>query len=269
LELRTGAGTAPAADAPPPPPARQSGLPREERLSRIEASLRTLESAQLHTLHSIRRDSESQVSRLRTVIASLGLAADRLEEPAGRGGIGGPYVPLPPQRHPSPFDAAAADAENSVKELARLRHASAALPLGRPASGEADLTSGFGMRIDPFTRGPAMHTGLDFRADHGAEVRATAAGRVVSAEYSGGYGRMVEVDHGNGVSTRYAHLSSMSVVPGQTISAGAVLGRVGSTGRSTGAHLHYETHIDGEPVDPQPFLRAGARLRSVNVAAAE
>jgi murein DD-endopeptidase MepM/ murein hydrolase activator NlpD len=116
------------------------------------------------------------------------------------------------------------------------------------------------MRIDPFTRGPALHTGLDFRADPGAEVRATAAGRVVSAEYSGGYGRMVEVDHGNGITTRYAHLSAMRVAPGQAVSAGTILGRVGSTGRSTGPHLHYETRIDGTPVDPQLFLRAGARL---------
>jgi murein DD-endopeptidase MepM/ murein hydrolase activator NlpD len=179
----------------------------------------------------------------------------------GHGGMGGPFVPLPPQRDSNPFDAAAVDVQNSFFALAWLRQAGAALPFGRPTSGEADLTSGFGMRIDPFTRGPAMHTGLDFRADHGAEVRATAAGRVVSAEYSGGYGRMVEVDHGNGVSTRYAHLSSIGVVPGQTVSAGTILGRVGSTGRSTGAHLHYETRIDGEPVDPQRFLRAGARLQ--------
>jgi murein DD-endopeptidase MepM/ murein hydrolase activator NlpD len=117
------------------------------------------------------------------------------------------------------------------------------------------------MRIDPFTRGPAMHTGLDFRAERGAEVRATGPGRVTAAEYSGGYGRMVEVDHGNGVATRYAHLSAIGVAPGETVAAGAILGRVGSSGRSTGPHLHYEVRIDGEPIDPQRFLRAGARLR--------
>src|ERR671917_1062687 len=96
--------------------------------------------------------------------------------------------------------------------------------------GHADLTSAFGYRIDPFTRGPAMHTGLDFRAEPGAPVRATGAGQVVSAEYAGGYGNMVEIDHGNGVATRYAHLSSIAVSPGQTIAAGAVIGRAGSTG---------------------------------------
>ena len=256
FELRTGSGGA----APPAEPGPNASETRGERLSGINRSLRTVEAAQLRLLDGIRRRSDSEVSRLRAVIASLGLRADRLEVPQAQAGMGGPYVPVPPHRDSTPFESTAAEAQKSLSELARLRHASAALPLGRPAAGEAELTSGFGMRIDPFTRGPAMHTGLDFRADHGAEVRATAAGRVLSAEYSGGYGRMVEVDHGNGVTTRYAHLSSMRVAPGETVAAGTVVGRVGSTGRSTGAHLHYETRIDGEPVDPQRFLRAGARL---------
>jgi murein DD-endopeptidase MepM/ murein hydrolase activator NlpD len=105
-----------------------------------------------------------------------------------------------------------------------------------------------------------MHTGLDFRAEYGAPVRASGAGQVVGAEYAGAYGRMVEIDHGNGVTTRYAHLSSFAVSPGQSVAAGTVIGRAGSTGRSTGAHLHYETRIDGEAIDPQRFLRAGSRL---------
>jgi murein DD-endopeptidase MepM/ murein hydrolase activator NlpD len=130
--------------------------------------------------------------------------------------------------------------------------------------GDPDLTSGFGTRVDPFTRGPVLHTGLDFRADHGAPVRAAGAGRVVSAEYAGGYGNMVEVDHGHGVTTRYAHLSAISVSVGQTVAPGVILGRVGSTGRSTGAHLHYETRINDEPVDPQRFLRAGAMLAAAD-----
>jgi murein DD-endopeptidase MepM/ murein hydrolase activator NlpD len=98
------------------------------------------------------------------------------------------------------------------------------------------------------------------KAEFGESARATAAGRVTIADYNGGYGNMVEVDHGNGLTTRYAHLSSYSVTPGQWIDAGAPVGRVGSTGRSTGSHLHYETRIDGEPVDPVRFLRAADAL---------
>ena len=91
-------------------------------------------------------------------------------------------------------------------------------------------------------------------------MRATANGKVVSAGWAGGYGRMVEIDHGNGLSTRYGHLSEIGVKVGEAIKIGQVIGEVGSTGRSTGPHLHYETRIDGEAVDPQKFLKAGATL---------
>lgn len=101
---------------------------------------------------------------------------------------------------------------------------------------------------------------MDLIDGYDAPVRATAAGRVVSAGFDGGYGNMVEVDHGSGLSTRYAHLSSIDVVPGQNVSFGTVLGHVGATGRATGPHLHYEVRIDGEPVDPLRFMRAGAEL---------
>jgi murein DD-endopeptidase MepM/ murein hydrolase activator NlpD len=105
-----------------------------------------------------------------------------------------------------------------------------------------------------------MHTGVDFRASTGDPVRVTANGRVVSAGWAGGYGRMVEVNHGNGLSTRYGHLSQIDVKVGDYVKIGQVIGEVGSTGRSTGPHLHYETRIDGEAVDPQKFLRAGLRF---------
>ncbi|WEF53117.1 M23 family metallopeptidase [[Pseudomonas] carboxydohydrogena] len=105
-----------------------------------------------------------------------------------------------------------------------------------------------------------MHTGLDFRASTGDPVRATADGKVTSAGWSGGYGRMVEIDHGNGLATRYGHLSQIDVKVGDVVKIGEVVGEVGSTGRSTGPHLHYETRINGEAVDPQRFLRAGARF---------
>jgi murein DD-endopeptidase MepM/ murein hydrolase activator NlpD len=126
--------------------------------------------------------------------------------------------------------------------------------------GEVEFTSGFGVRSDPFLGRAAMHTGLDFRAQMGDPVRVTANGKVVSAGWSGGYGRMVEVDHGNGLATRYGHLSEINVKLGQQVRIGEVIGEVGSTGRSTGPHLHYETRIEGEAVDPQKFLRAGVRL---------
>jgi len=142
----------------------------------------------------------------------------------------------------------------------RLSRTLALVPYRKPVIGEVEFTSGFGIRNDPFLGRPAMHTGLDFRAGSGDPVRATANGKVVSSGWTGGYGRMVEIDHGNGLSTRYGHLSEIGVKVGDQIRIGQVIGAVGSTGRSTGPHLHYETRIDGEAVDPQKFLRAGVRL---------
>ncbi len=142
----------------------------------------------------------------------------------------------------------------------RLRQAVGDLPLRKPLSGESSLSSPFGPRLDPFTRGLALHTGLDFKAEYGEPARATAPGVVTEAEWAGGYGNMVELTHGHGLATRFGHLARIVVRPGQRVAAGDVIGYVGSTGRSTGAHLHYETRIDGEPVDPQRFLEAGRSL---------
>jgi murein DD-endopeptidase MepM/ murein hydrolase activator NlpD len=122
------------------------------------------------------------------------------------------------------------------------------------------MNSPFGARMDPFLRGPAIHTGIDLRGHKGDPVRVTAAGKVVTASWQGGYGNMIEVDHGNGLSTRYGHLSAIDVKVGQHVAPGQTIGRIGSTGRSTGPHLHYETRVDDVAVNPQKFLRAGVRL---------
>jgi murein DD-endopeptidase MepM/ murein hydrolase activator NlpD len=105
-----------------------------------------------------------------------------------------------------------------------------------------------------------MHTGVDLMEAYGGPVLATANGVVTVAGPSGGYGNMVEIDHGNGLATRYAHLSTIDVELHQKVAAGTVVGRVGATGRATGPHLHYETRINGEPVDPTRFLQAGNAL---------
>jgi murein DD-endopeptidase MepM/ murein hydrolase activator NlpD len=108
-----------------------------------------------------------------------------------------------------------------------------------------------------------MHTGLDLRAEIGDPILVTANGTVTAAGWSGGYGKMVEVDHGNGLATRYGHMSEIDVRVGQQVKSGQSLGKVGTTGRSTGPHLHYETRVDGEAVDPQKFLSAGSKLAQV------
>jgi murein DD-endopeptidase MepM/ murein hydrolase activator NlpD len=124
------------------------------------------------------------------------------------------------------------------------------------------ITSRFGNRMDPFLGRPALHTGIDFRAETGADVKSTGAGKVTVAENSGGYGNMVEIDHGQGVSTRFGHLSAILVKAGDRVEAGDVIGRAGSTGRSTGPHVHYEVRRNDTPVDPMRFLIAGTELKT-------
>ena len=192
------------------------------------------------------------LGRLRRALGRTGL--DRA--PGPEPGIGGPLVPI----DPSPFADALALAARTVGDAQALRRLMARLPLDRPLARDHGVASTFGPRLDPFTRGLALHTGLDLKAEMGEPALATAPGRVVSAEPAGGYGNMVEIDHGHGVITRFAHLSRIMVRPSQWLRAGDLVGFVGSTGRSTGAHLHYETRIDGEPVDPQGFLEAGREL---------
>ncbi len=109
----------------------------------------------------------------------------------------------------------------------KLNRTMALVPYRKPVVGEVEFTSGFGVRSDPFLGRPAMHTGLDFRGATGDPIRATANGRVVSAAYAGGYGRMVEIDHGNGLSTRYGHMSVINVKVGDIIKIGQVIGQVG------------------------------------------
>jgi murein DD-endopeptidase MepM/ murein hydrolase activator NlpD len=120
------------------------------------------------------------------------------------------------------------------------------------------VTSGFGMRTDPFTGALREHDGLDVGAPEGAAIRATADGVVRSAGPRGGYGNAVEVDHGNGLTTLYGHASELLVRAGDTVRAGQEIGRVGSSGRSTGAHLHFEVRVGGRPVDPGRVLKVYA-----------
>jgi murein DD-endopeptidase MepM/ murein hydrolase activator NlpD len=125
------------------------------------------------------------------------------------------------------------------------------------------LEDGFGTRIDPFSGEGAHHTGADIIAPTGTVVRATGDGLVSLAEWSGGYGRLVIVDHGNGIHTYYAHLSKINVLPGQEIRQGEIVGLVGSTGRVTAPHLHYEVRVGSTPVNPMSYLKRPAVLEAV------
>lgn len=229
-------------------------------LVNLQAALDKVEGRQSAMLSSVEEGYESRVRRMRGVIADLGLDLAQLEAAAPKGGVGGPFVSVKPAADASTFERQLYRISLTRANMDKLTRTLTLVPYRKPVIGEVEFSSGFGVRSDPFLGRPAMHTGLDFRAATGDPVRATAQGKVVTASHQGGYGKLVEIDHGNGLSTRYGHLSVIGVKVGDVVKLGQIIGEVGSTGRSTGPHLHYETRIDGDPVDPQKFLRAGVRL---------
>jgi len=230
-------------------------------LARLQASLDRVEQRQSATLTSMAETYDSKARRIRGVLADLGVDLGR--GASVEGGVGGPFVPVVLNKEALGFERQLHRIKSARAMVARLTHAISSIPLRKPVDGDIDPASGFGVRMDPFTSSPAMHTGLDLHGETGDPVRATADGKVTSAGWSGGYGRVIDIDHGNGMSTRYGHLSAIDVRVGQSIRTGQIIGRIGSTGRSTGPHLHYETRIDGDAVDPQKFLRAGLRLGEI------
>ncbi|MEO4045723.1 M23 family metallopeptidase [Pseudomonas sp. CAU 1711] len=143
--------------------------------------------------------------------------------------------------------------DHLLERVANRNAALMAIPSHRPVQG-ARLGSAFGNRVDPFNKRLAFHSGLDFSIAGGTAVVAAAGGRVMSAQRHGGYGKLLEIDHGNGLVTRYAHLSRFYVKAGDVVTPGQRVAAVGSTGRSTGPHLHFEVRHHGRFVDPQRFL---------------
>ncbi|MBU3077128.1 M23 family metallopeptidase [Sphingomonas quercus] len=139
-----------------------------------------------------------------------------------------------------------------------------AIPSQKPLQEEISLSSSFGVRSDPFRHTAAMHAGLDMPGKLGTPVYATADGVVARAEWANGYGKLIEIDHGKGIATRYGHLSEIMVEPNTRVHRGDMIGRMGSTGRSTGSHLHYEVRIDGRAVNPMPFLEGDDYMLALN-----
>jgi murein DD-endopeptidase MepM/ murein hydrolase activator NlpD len=170
------------------------------------------------------------------------LGNSRAEAPAE----GGPFVP------PPKADAVTTNAL-SPEKLAALEALSKTLPIAAPLA-HYEIGSRFGPRVDPFNHRRAFHTGIDMDAPYSSPVYATAPGTVIYAGWLGDYGKVVEIDHGFGIVTLYAHLRRCLVTVGQTVPAQAEIGLVGTTGRSTGPHVHYEVRVDGQPQDPEKFL---------------
>jgi murein DD-endopeptidase MepM/ murein hydrolase activator NlpD len=223
------AGTLPAAIAAP--------------LDRAENKLAEEEQAAAQRLEQRYKTATSELRK-------LGLSPQRLA-------VGGPFEPA------TKSDPTFKALFNSWKKLDSLQDGVIAVPSDKPVR-TAEFTSSFGVRNDPFGRGAAMHAGIDLAGPYGTPIYATADGTVVDAGFNnGGYGNLIKLDHGRGIETRYGHLSAIGVRPGDRVKRGQLIGRMGSTGRSTGSHLHYEVRIDGRAVNPIPFMRSTDYLASI------
>ena len=232
------------------PPERAAALPVREQFDRIETALTRTDVSQRRTLDRLTVVARNGIDQVRMMLAGLHLAIAPT-----------PLPPVPAQAVAQDgFTARLAEAEGAFTVASRWRAVAESVPLRAPIVGDDNLTSNFGPRKDPFTGAARMHAGMDFRSPVGTPVRTAAAGRVVVAGPTGGYGNLVEIEHGNGLTTRYGHLSAINVTVDQPVAAGTIVGLVGSTGRSTGPHLHYETRLAGNALDPAHFLAAGQTL---------
>ena len=251
------------------PDAGESTSDRADRIfSKVTLSLKDVELEQMARLKQLTDGAARTSDAIRSIIGRVGVdlpvsdVAEMVPAAAPSGSsetaIGGPFVEPATDDE---FGRSLAALDTALLELERTRAQVRALPFGNP-SPASDITSDFGNRLDPFLGRLALHAGIDFRATVGTRIRATAPGTVTNAGLTGGYGNMVEIDHGNGVSSRYAHLSTVLVKVGDQVTEGEVIAKSGNTGRSTGPHLHYEIRLNGEAVDPMRFLDASRKLGS-------
>ena len=214
-----------------------------------------VDKQQLALANSLRKATDARYVQTAGLMRRLGIATTT------GGGMGGPYEPVS-------NDAAAATGKadpgfralfDSWKRLDQLQTTLISVPSQKPVD-MVSINSGFGVRSDPFRGGRAMHAGVDIPGPTGTPIYATADAIVGRTGWIGGYGNMIELEHGKGIQTRYGHLSAISVAPGSRIKRGQLIGLMGSTGRSTGSHLHYEVRLDGKPVNPVPFLQTSDYL---------
>jgi murein DD-endopeptidase MepM/ murein hydrolase activator NlpD len=229
--------------------------PEAQALARIDARQEAF-SARLLAAVSTR------AAKAEGAVAKLGLDPTSLVRIAAAG-RGGPFIPYRNRLgRAGELGKSFAALEGALFRMEVLERTLVAVPSGNPAD-VLMMSSGFGYRSDPFTGAGAMHAGLDFRGPIGTPILAAAPGRVSFVGQKSGYGNVVEVDHGQGILTRYAHLSGFTSTVGAQVAAGQQIAKMGSTGRSTGSHLHFEVRLNGVAVNPRRFLEAKADVLEV------
>ncbi len=216
------------------------------------AALAELEARQIVFVERLTRYADRRAERASIAIRKLGLNPQAMLNSGDTDAMGGPLEQLATAAN-GEIDPRFERLGLSITRMAALERGLDSIPQVAPAHVEM-VSSSYGYRRDPFTGAGAMHNGLDFRGPHGAPIYAAAKGTITFAGRKSGYGKTIEISHGNGMMTRYAHMSRYAGTLGQEVGAGDVIGAIGSTGRSTGPHLHFEVRINDRPVNPRPFL---------------
>ncbi|MAM67523.1 MAG: hypothetical protein CMM12_02075 [Rhodospirillaceae bacterium] len=244
--------------------AKRHGETMSSRVTILKSRLTALREAQTELLERLADSTNSEVGRLTKILASTGIKVNEMMQKAAGVAIaqGGPFEPASKNGSISEdeaFEQALINANYRLDRLETLQKLTRSLPLASPLD-YYYVSSRYGRRKDPINGKSAMHRGVDFGAKHRAIVYATAPGKVTYAGWKGRFGRLVTIDHGNGLITRYGHLRRIYVKLGQKIGYRARIGQMGSSGRSTGMHLHYEIQVNGRSIDPLRFMKAGKNV---------
>ncbi len=228
------------------------------------AFLAKVEARQIAFARKLTRAAMKRTADAEAAIRRFGLNPATLTKASGNA-VGGPLIPFfddeDKQLHPT-----LERLNNALVRMDQLERTLLTIPSAMPADINM-MSSGYGYRRDPFTGGGAMHSGIDFKGPHGQPILSAARGTITHAGWKSGYGKTVEITHGNGLMTRYAHLSKIHVTTGQKVKQGLQVGAMGSTGRSTGTHLHFEVRLNGKAVNPRPFLEANTDVLKIQAVA--
>jgi murein DD-endopeptidase MepM/ murein hydrolase activator NlpD len=222
------------------------------------AELARIEARQLAVVEGLTRFADWRAQRAAAALKKLELNPDAVIRQSERQAMGGPLEGLSTDANGT-VDPRFERLGLSMARMTALENALESVPQFAPARRDM-ISSGFGYRRDPFNRSAAMHKGLDFRGKTGTPIFAAANGRVSFVGWKGGYGKTVEITHGNGLMTRYAHMSRFDAKVGDVVTGGNTIGAIGSTGRSTGPHLHFEVRINGRAVNPRKFLETAPNV---------
>ena len=248
--------SAPAAIVTPGVTQEEKALQKISTLVPEAAALALIEARQIRFAEKLTKVADVRTRKAEAAIRQFGLNPENMARQANSA-QGGPFIPFFGNAKKDVRDPRFTRLAVSLDKMDAMERALAAIPTSMPAA-VMSMSSGFGYRHDPFTSTAAMHSGLDFKGPIGTPILAAADGTITSAGTQLGYGNCIDITHANGLVTRYAHLSGFDVSLGQRVKRGAQIARMGSTGRSTGSHLHFEVRLNGQAINPRKFLEANS-----------